>query len=461
MDYALPSEGSYVLPIEQCEHLNSTNSSVWTQLTTNGTDLHCLEHAPVLTESAKTRVIVLAVMAVLSFVGNVLTIYSIHTSKYSRRNRHQSAVYTLILHLSVADLLVTIFCIAGEAFWSYTVAWLAGNMSCKLFKFLEMFSLYLSTFILVLIGVDRFLAVRYPIKSLSTAKRCAKLVACAWGLSAVLSIPQLLIFHVSKGPFYEDFYQCVTYGFYTELWQEQLYTTFSFVCMFLLPLVILLSTYVSTIITISQSDKMFAAEAAASARKYDVNRRRLIQRAKVKSFRISVVIVVTFILWWTPYYSMMIIFMFLNPDKHLSEELQKAIFFFGMSNSLVNPIIYGAFHLWRPRKKKSGSYRDGSSLQMRSSMNVRLGRVGTLREETTTLVLLEPEPPPSRAGPCCTTRVVTQWSLKNSRCKEEKKSRYNGTSNNNETVSESQVRGKIDYDRLYCEVGDTNDGQNN
>ncbi|GLG95492.1 Tyramine receptor 1, partial [Gryllus bimaculatus] len=75
----------------------------------------------------------------------------------------------------------------------------------------------------------------------------------------------------------------------------------------------------------------------------------------MKSLRISIVIVAAFIVWWTPYYTMMIIFMFLNPDKHLSEDLQSWIFFFGMSNSLVNPIIYGAFHLWRPRKKRLGS----------------------------------------------------------------------------------------------------------
>ena len=64
-------------------------------------------------------------------------------------------------------------------------------------------------------------------------------------------ILQLVIFHVEKGPFYEEFYQCVTFGFYTELWQEQLYATFSLVCMFVLPLLILISTYVSTVITIS------------------------------------------------------------------------------------------------------------------------------------------------------------------------------------------------------------------
>ncbi|XP_046400496.1 gonadotropin-releasing hormone receptor-like [Ischnura elegans] len=80
------------------------------------------------------------------------------------------------------------------------------------------------------------------------------------------------------------------------------------------------------------------------------------RRAKIKSLRISVVIVVAFVVWWTPYYTMMIMFMFLNPDKMVSEEMQSGIFFFGMSNSLVNPLIYGAFHLWRPGGHKS-SYR--------------------------------------------------------------------------------------------------------
>nr|ARV86500.1 corazonin receptor [Pyrrhocoris apterus] len=368
--------GVFALPEELCERFNASGENL--------TNVRCLEHAPYLTSEAATRAVVLAVMAVVSFIGNLMTIISIAGTRAGRRRKNQtwSAVYALILHLSISDLLVTVFCIAGEALWSYTVEWRAGNLSCKVFKFLEMFSLYLSTFILVLIGLDRFVAVRYPIRAISTAKRCSRFVAVAWLLSIILSIPQLIIFHEGKGPFYEEFYQCVTYGFYTEPWQEQLYTTFSFVCMFMLPLLILIASYVSTIVTISKSDKIFQNENVNSARKYDVNRRRLIHKAKVKSLRISLVIVVTFIIWWTPYYTMMIIFMFLNPDKHLSEELQKGIFFFGMSNSLVNPVIYGAFHLWRP--KKAGSLREGSST------NTRLSRGGTRgRDEETTFVLLE------------------------------------------------------------------------
>ena len=149
----------------------------------------CLEHAPQLTSVTVSKVIVLAVIAVLSFVANVATICSIAINR--QRRQTWSAIYTLILHLAVADLFVTVFCIGGEALWSYTVAWIFGNVACKLFKFVQVFSLYLSTFMLVLIGVDRYLAVRYPMKGFITPERCCKFVVFAWILSLVLATPQV------------------------------------------------------------------------------------------------------------------------------------------------------------------------------------------------------------------------------------------------------------------------------
>lgn len=38
------------------------------------------------------------------------------------------------------------------------------------------------------------------------------------------------------------------------------------------------------------------------------------------------------------------------------DDLQSAIFFFGMSNSLVNPLIYGLFHLLPRRRKFFNSF---------------------------------------------------------------------------------------------------------
>ena len=49
------------------------------------------------------------------------------------------------------------------------------------------------------------------------------------------------------------------------------------------------------------------------------NRQRLIHKAKMKSLRISVVIIFAFLICWTPYNVMMLIFMFWNPDKRVSQ----------------------------------------------------------------------------------------------------------------------------------------------
>lgn len=152
-----------------------------------------VEHAPQFTHAALVRVYVLVILGIISLIGNVAILLHICKSRTKRRNsRHTwSAIYTLILHLSIADLLVTVFCIFGEAAWSYTVEWIAGELACKLVKWFQMFALYLSTYVLVLIGIDRWVAVKYPMSSLHMAKRCHRLLILSYILSWIMSLPQV------------------------------------------------------------------------------------------------------------------------------------------------------------------------------------------------------------------------------------------------------------------------------
>lgn len=164
-----------------------------TNRTTTTSVANTEQHAPVYTDATSLRVAVLLAMAAASLIGNVATMWNIKKSCISRRvTRHSwSAVYFFIFHLAVADLLVTVFCIFGEAAWSFTVEWVAGVWACKSLKFVQMFSLYLSTFVLVLIGVDRWIAVKYPWKSLHMMRRCYRLIGVAYALAALLSMPQV------------------------------------------------------------------------------------------------------------------------------------------------------------------------------------------------------------------------------------------------------------------------------
>ena len=68
-------------------------------------------------------------MALISLAGNLCAIWAI------RRDSNRTSLCTMILHLSVADIFVSLFCMMGEAVWTYTVSWVAGDFLCKQIKF--------------------------------------------------------------------------------------------------------------------------------------------------------------------------------------------------------------------------------------------------------------------------------------------------------------------------------------
>ncbi|KFM62402.1 hypothetical protein X975_26047, partial [Stegodyphus mimosarum] len=79
----------------------------------------------------------------------------------------------------------------------------------------------------------------------------------------------------------------------------------------------------------------------------------------------------------------MVISVFLDPDDQLGQELHDVIFFFGSSTAVLNPIIYGAFHL-RKNDGLSSSSRNSSRLETSLSIlrKVRTGqenRIHTVR----------------------------------------------------------------------------------
>jgi len=68
---------------------------------------------------------------------------------------------------------------------------------------------------------------------------------------------QLFIFRVVRGPFREDFYQCVTHGAYTARWQEQLYSTLSVLLMYVLPLITMIVSYTLIFCTVAKKSRHF------------------------------------------------------------------------------------------------------------------------------------------------------------------------------------------------------------
>ncbi|GFR31727.1 gonadotropin-releasing hormone receptor [Trichonephila clavata] len=144
------------------------------------------QHAPTLNSHSLVKGVVLLNFGILAFISNVAALGSI-----IRRDIHlSSSIYLLLAHLCVSDIFVTSFCIIGEGLWTLTVEWNAGNWLCKCFKFFQMFSLYLSTFTLVVIGFDRLYAVKCPLNRFKARIHVHRSIISIWIISSVLSAPQ-------------------------------------------------------------------------------------------------------------------------------------------------------------------------------------------------------------------------------------------------------------------------------
>lgn len=159
---------------------------------------------------------------------------------------------------------------------------------------------------------------------------------------------------------------------------------FTFVCLFLLPLVIMIFCYMRILVEISsrmarnnresvfflvysRPDLFMKAKLSFVTRllvffppvlSRDVHLRRShnnIPKARMRTLKMSIVIVMSFIVCWTPYY-LLGLWYWLFPEKMeetVSHSLTHMLFIFGLFNACLDPITYGLFtiHLHQGLKR--------------------------------------------------------------------------------------------------------------
>lgn len=133
------------------------------------------------------RLIQIAILLVISGFGFLLnTLVIVMLCRKVRSN-----IDLLILHLGLSDILVAGFCALADAIWKVTYQWLAGDFLCKFIKYMQMLSLYASTFIIVVISLDRCIVITNPFMRIDQHLVVRLMITFAWIAAAVCSIPQV------------------------------------------------------------------------------------------------------------------------------------------------------------------------------------------------------------------------------------------------------------------------------
>ena len=281
---------------------------------------------------------------VLALIGNVIIGIIVYRARSMRK-----PINFFIVNMAMSDLLFPIvgfpYLVIEINFGNWSLRGPVGQALCKLHIFLVFVSALVSTQSLVLIAVDRFGAVVFPLRSpLISSKRCRFFILTTWIIAVAANIPNAMTYELVE---HKEGMVCVHK--WNEVFGESLsyrnYIVSMLVVFWYIAMVLIAILYMTVVIKLKSQN--IPGEGSANGREQQLRRQKNV-------LKMSIAIVVTFIvcslpatIWW---------FLILYPpDSTVTascgfQYFKVIAFCVAHSNSAINPYISFIF---------SGNYRQG------------------------------------------------------------------------------------------------------
>ncbi|XP_028265193.1 vasopressin V2 receptor-like [Parambassis ranga] len=181
---------------------------------------------------AVAEVVVLAVILVMALLGNGLVLVVL-----LRRRRHHNPLHQFMLNLCLADLVVALFQVLPQLVWDAKGRLPGPDFLCRLVKYLQVLGMFASSYMIVAMTMDRHYAICCPLQAhrSGATQRWNTFIVLAWGLSLLLSLPQVFIF--SRSEVAPGVYEC--WGNFAESWGLKAYVTWMTLAIFIIPVLII------------------------------------------------------------------------------------------------------------------------------------------------------------------------------------------------------------------------------
>jgi allatostatin A receptor len=268
--------------------------------------------------------ILFGIIIVIGLIGNALVVVVVSANKQMR-----STTNLLIINLACADLLFIVFCVPFTASDYVLTFWPFGDVWCKIVQYLIVVTAHASVYTLVLMSLDRFLAVVHPIKSMSVRTEHHALIAIGvlWVVIVVTAVPV----YYTHGTRHYDFFNeehtvCI---FLNEEYQWAVFQISFFVTSFVLPLALICGLYLCILLRLWRGVAPGGRVSAES------------RRGKKRVTRMVVIVVVTFAFCWCPIQIILVLkSMNMYEITTFSVMTQIISHVLAYMNSCVNPILY-------------------------------------------------------------------------------------------------------------------------
>lgn len=250
-------------------------------------------------EVAKLEITLLSLIFVVAVVGNISILAAMCKTK-----KKLSRMHLFMKHLSLADLVVAFFQVLPQLCWDITFRFYGPDFLCRIVKHLQVLGMFASTYMMVMMTVDRYIAICHPLKTLQQpARRSYIMIGSTWLGSLVLSTPQYFIFSLSEIHNGSDVIDC--WGHFIKPWGLRAYITWITVGIFLVPIGVLIICYSFICHSIWRNIRCKTGNREcknALTGNSSVSNVATMSRAKLRTVKMTFVIVLAHIVCWAPFF---------------------------------------------------------------------------------------------------------------------------------------------------------------
>ncbi|XP_017284566.1 trace amine-associated receptor 13c-like [Kryptolebias marmoratus] len=272
--------------------------------------------------------IVLSSISLLTAALNLLVIISV-----SHFKQLHTPTNILLLSLAVSDFLVGFLSMPGEIIRN-TSCWYFGDCICFLYNCLCFIITAASVGDMVLISIDRYIAICTPLHyhTRVTERRVKVCVCLCWLCSVSYTTLFVKDDFIQLGKYNSCYGECVTVVDYTTGIVDTVIT-------FIAPVTTIVVLYMRVFVVALSQARAMRSHVTAFSLQLSVTA--ATKRSELKAARTLGVLVVVFLICFCPYYCAS-----LASNDLFSSSSAFVVYYLFYFNSCINPVIYALFYPW-------------------------------------------------------------------------------------------------------------------